>query len=475
MTDILGPNAISNRRGSAFAVFIFTYALMILQFHLTQTPELPVADALGYARLADNLLQRNTLAIGPESDEPTRFFPPLYPLLLATVAKVDGTFSNTLACVGSSVFLENTSRCSPELGSVVYLHLGLSAVSLTMIWYAGIAIFHNSLLAALAVLFAWASGRFSEYAALLLTENLFIPCFTAASLFLMLGIKQKRFVHFLFCGVAIGLAALTRPSAQYAAYAIIGTLVITGSFNFWRHRTNNHLTGSLLVVVAYLIVITPWLVRNNTLFNRAFLTDGYASFILVERVAYNDMTWREFGISFLYWLPWPGEQIAARLFAPEDYRRLKFDTPDSYYVRGVSRDKQALRAAYPTEAERLSHLIDAHVLGAPWKHMLITLALTYRGIWIVKYWTLFAVPAALFLLGRGLWRRRDGPFAVFILPALFMLGFHAFVSVNVHRYNLILIPGLALASGWLVLVVAQRVTRATRLSPIIDRFKLDRD
>ena len=38
--------------------------------------------------------------------------------------------------------------------------------------------------------------------------------------------------------------------------------------------------------------ISPWLWRNHSEFGRPLLTEGYASFILVERIAYNDMSWR---------------------------------------------------------------------------------------------------------------------------------------------------------------------------------------
>ena len=291
------------------------------------------------------------------------------------------------------------------------------------------------------------------YGGVFLTENIFLQLFGGASLCLVLAIRRHSLCAYAAVGILIALAALTRPSGQYALFAVVAGLFVAGCFQLWRFRVAKLLMGMLIVACAYTATISPWLWRNYTEFGRPFLAEGYASFILVERIAYNEMTWREFGVSFLYWLPWPGEDLAKKLFDEADYRRLSFDAPDSFYVLGVGKGKQELRNRFKSESERMHHLVHEKILGDAVKHSLVTFALAYRGIWIVKYWTLFAVPVLLYLLYAGLFRGRDRDLLVFSLPALFMLGLHAFVSVNVHRYNIILMPSMALASGWIVLQV----------------------
>ena len=101
----------------------------------------------------------------------------------------------------------------------------------------------------------------------------------------------------------------------------------------------------------------------------------------------------------------------------------------------------------------MHYLLHEEILGNLGKHSLVSVALAYRGVWIVKYWTLLAVPVLFYLLYGGTFRGRHRDLLVFSLPALFMLGLHAFVSVNVHRYNIILMPSLALATGWFALKV----------------------
>ena len=434
-------------------VFLLSYLAIVFQFHLTQQPQLPAADALGYMRLADNLTHRGVLAIDAESSKPTPFYPPLYPLLLSGIAQLDAQFASTMVCVGSKDFSVESSNCRAHYGTAIYVQLALGALTLTIIWFAGIVIFRSPAIAILALLFAWGTGRFGFYGGVFLTEIVFLPLFAGASLCLVLAVRRQSFLAYAAVGVLIGLAALTRPSGQYGLFAVAAGLIFAGFYQLWRLRVGKILIGAIVVICAYTATISPWIWRNHIEFGRPFLTEGYASFILVERIAYNEMTWREFGISFLYWLPWPGETLAKKLLSESDYRRLSFDAHDSFYVVGITKGKQALRERFANEADRMNHLLHEGIIGDFGKHTLVSVALAYRGIWIVKYWTLLAVPALLYLLYGGMFQGRDPDFLVFSLPGIFMLGLHAFVSVNVHRYNIILMPCLALASGWFVLKV----------------------
>ena len=181
----------------------------------------------------------------------------------------------------------------------------------------------------------------------------------------------------------LGLA-LTRPSAQYALYVTVIALVVIGAWTLLRQRKSHFLIGAVAIACAYVITISPWLMRNHSTFGRAFLTEGYASFILVERTAYNDMTWNEFGVALLYWLPWPGEQIATAVFEESEYRKLTFDAPDGYYIKGITQDKTALRSRFETEHARLAYLYENKIFNNPVKHTAVTLLLAYRGVWIVS-------------------------------------------------------------------------------------------
>ncbi len=52
------------------------------------------------------------------------------------------------------------------------------------------------------------------------------------------------------------------------------------------------------------LLVTPWLARNLLVFDTLAMSAGpYGGRTLMQRAAYNDMRWDEFGAAFLFWLP----------------------------------------------------------------------------------------------------------------------------------------------------------------------------
>jgi hypothetical protein len=94
----------------------------------------------------------------------------------------------------------------------------------------------------------------------------------------------------------------------------------------------------------------------------------------------------------------------------------------------------------------VSWLVRHEVLREPVKHALVSTALAWRGMFVAKSWGLVAWACALTLIAQDLARRRAS-FVLASAPAVFMLAFHAMVSVSIPRYNLILLPMLAWALG----------------------------
>jgi hypothetical protein len=97
----------------------------------------------------------------------------------------------------------------------------------------------------------------------------------------------------------------------------------------------------------------------------------------------------------------------------------------------------------------LPWLIKNEVLGNLGKHISVTFSMLWRGMWVSKYWGLIAIPvfAGVFIYAlRSAWLS----FVIFSMPPWFMAGFHAFTSVNVVRYNLILVPCLAIAAAFAI-------------------------
>jgi len=259
-------------------------------------------------------------------------------------------------------------------------------------------------------------------------------------------------------GIALGLAALAWPSFPYLVYMIATIGII------WAIVQRHDLRGPsliLLLVVGYAITVAPWMIRNGIKLNSYAISEGYAPFILAQRVAYNDMTPKELGISFLYGLPDFGDTISKKVFARDDYKRLDYAEPKGFYLWGntVLRDRMTKEAG--GKDKLLGYLIRHEILAHPVKHVLVTLSLAWRGMWVSMYWGLIAIPIFMVLAWTAL-RARHWTFLIYSFPAWFMLGFNAFTSVNVVRYNLTLVPCLAIAVACGIVLMVEKFKRKNR-------------
>ena len=85
------------------------------------------------------------------------------------------------------------------------------------------------------------------------TENPFFVLLLASFLLLLLSIKEPTTFHFLLSGFFLGLTALTRSVILPFAFSAFCLLLFLE-----RKRT-------LLSVISFLLVITPWIIRNSLL------------------------------------------------------------------------------------------------------------------------------------------------------------------------------------------------------------------
>jgi hypothetical protein len=103
------------------------------------------------------------------------------------------------------------------------------------------------------------------------TENLFFITLLCSFLFLLKSINQPTPFHFLLAGIFLALTALTRSVILPFAFFVIVYLIIFStpsrpvaqlpSFFSWRSlRLGGFLTG-----FAFVLVITPWMIRNSLL------------------------------------------------------------------------------------------------------------------------------------------------------------------------------------------------------------------
>ena len=142
------------------------------------------------------------------------------------------------------------------------------------------------------------------------------------------------------------------------------------------------------------------------------------------------------------WLPDWGDSLARAVLPPNAYVRLGWDDKLTFYRQGVARMRGDMQDG--VVRSEVDTLLRDEVLSHPLRHARATLALAWRGIFIGKTWGFVAWLCTLAALWRG-WRARDFDYWLLGLPAWFLCLFQAAVSVSIPRYNLLLLPLLALA------------------------------
>ena len=379
------------------------------------------------------------------------FFAPLYPALVAGAMKLDPGFYQTVSCHLSREHQTGQRDCPMNIGVLRVFQTVLAVLSAFLVWFAGLVITGRLSIAWLAMILALSVKAYAYWSTAIMTEILVFPLFTLATSLYVLAYKKQKLSLWWAAGGVLALAALTKPSFSYLFYALIP--LSAGLAFYTSTDKRKFLLVPLTFILGFSCVAGPWIVRNGLALGKYDISGGYASFILVQRVAYNEMSWSEWGAFFVYGLPDFGDKLAKKLFDPESYERLDYADPKGFYQIGNNelRD-QTIKDAGGLK-NHLSYLLHNYVLKDLFKHIMVTLPLAWRGMWIGKYWGLVAIPVFAFVFVYAA-RRRWAEYILFALPPWFMVGFHAFTSVSVPRYNLILIPCLAIAlafalvKGW---------------------------
>jgi hypothetical protein len=366
----------------------------------------------------------------------------------------------TIACASASATPENIG-CSSDLGSLAGVQLSLALATLLLLWWSAGQVTGSERIAwgALAIA-SFGSYEYVGFARGILTENLVCPLFLGYSICQFLAVKRSSWRLAILAGVLLGLTALTRPSFLYLGYvtALLGLVLLA----FGPARRRVAIVCLVVGVVASLTVL-PWMLRNLVELGAFDLSRGYSGVILTERVSYDAMTWREYLAGWIYFLPDFGDSLAHRLFDAADFVRLGWDDkPTSFYSVAHAQLQAETVAAAGGAAHHVFYLIRHYILPDLPKYTAVTLLLMWRGLWVSKYFGLLCAP----MLGGRLiadLRARHYDLALFAAPAIFMLGLHAALSVNISRYNVGLIPPMSIAAA---LVLSKVRWPGRQLSPL---------
>jgi len=437
MTD--KPSGLTQIRcQDAGIAFVGAVLVLVVMLILRDVPPIPIFDAVVYIRLGLGLSEFGVFGNFSSSATPPPVdleLGPVYPAFLAALISIDDAMRQGLVCLVES--RPDPSGCALHFRTLLIAQALLMAAFLVSVWLTAYIISRSRLVGWVAMFIACASVVPSKYAGLYLTEAVTLPIFGFFTLFSVLAMvrsDQRRWP--ILAGLCIGLLALTRPTFAY----LFAFLICIAVIYFVAVRAHRKAWIALIVFsIAYCATVAPWSIYKSQVETRETGV-SYGAVVLSHRLGYNQMSWPEVGVAFIYWLPDFGDSLAKKLFAPRYYEKLGWSERGYYRLGARAVNESTARGSPPT----IGNLVRRDILSQPLKHTMVSAALAWRGMFINNYWGILSWIAGAIVLWHAV-RNNNRTVLLLFLPACAMVGFHALVSVSIPRYNIILIPALSYA------------------------------
>lgn len=444
-----------------------------------QESRYPAFDEYRYLYVAKSIANLNNFSDlfrpGVTSKE-TMAEMPLTPLYLAGLLRVDLTFDHSITCIleKHGYPKPDVRQCPNDYGFFIVIQVLLAAVSASLLWLIARNLSASRQASSIALLLGLASGQYDASVRTFLTEGLMVLFLSVFFLGLSLAFgpdfkKNNRHSGLIITGIGLGFCALNRQGYAFLAYAVLMAVLFTYPIARARHSISRwyFLSGLLpfsILAISIIVIVLPWLLRNVWLFSTWALTDGHDAHVIVERISYNAMSSKEWLAAWFFWLPDFGDKLGPALFGDDAVRRLRWDGSNSFYQFGNGPLQAIMRAeAEDAGAARLTYAIKNYVFGDILKHSMVSLVLSWRGLWLGGYFGLITQFLAAVGVGMLLRDRRYGTVLILGLPALFIVGFHGFVSVSIPRYNVVMLPYLCTLSALMLENVAKRIWSGYKL------------
>jgi hypothetical protein len=356
--------------------------------------------------------------------------------------------------------------------------LAVAVRSLCGSWLAGIAT------AVLAQAFFFYPGMRSFGVDTLFTDIQSAGVLALASLLAIRAVENRRLVAGILAGAAFGVLALIKAAMLYVSIGFVLFLALLLVLPSRRADRADWLRTLAGFTVALLLVVTPWMLRNERQFGVAAIADR-AGLSLYTRMLKDEMTPLEYRGAFFAWTPSIVRPVVGRVlgFSAQDLQpggslqrlnRSRAGTPENdaerqaeragdpdaaiafYYKGRAERERRTQQAAargetHPALAADQSLQKDAmqYLREHPWRHLKLTAPYLWRGGLLSFPLLLLAFVVAL--------ARRDDRLLWFVLPTFGTVVFYALFTNFEERYGAPLIP-LALAA-----FVAALMTLRSRL------------
>ena len=377
-----------------------------------------IEDEQHYIQLAGNIVDGHGFARAP--GQPTSIRPPLYPAVVASLFAIAGP---------------------GNLQAVRFVQILLALATAALIYLLGTRVFTPAVgRYAAAVFFLYPSYVFFNFT--ILTETLFTFLLIAFVLLSVLLVQSPRVVTALACGLALGLAALTR-SVLWPVPLIFCPLVAL----FLRGTLRTRLALPAAVLAGYAVVVVPWAVRNTKLQGVVTIVDTMGGINLrMGNYEYtpDDRMWAAVGLTgernWLYPIAqeFPGQHLT------EGQKEKWAQSKAIEYIRahpGTTARRALIKFAdlWGLEREYASGIQQGMYAPPRW------LGTAVSGVIVIAYLAVILSGAA------GVWLAAPAVrfHVLLLLPVVIITGVHT-LAFGHSRYHLPLIPLFALYAAALL-------------------------
>jgi 4-amino-4-deoxy-L-arabinose transferase-like glycosyltransferase len=381
--------------------------------------------------------------------QPGMFFGPVFPAMVLAAMKLDHRFAVAVRCsVESNRGHRDDSTCEAYEVPIRILNSVLLAGAAAIGLAADLIFRRPPWTFVLAVLFASAAlANEADIFSFVMTESAIFAIYSVFAWALLRALMRPGTIRFAIAGATLGLLSLTKPSF---AVLLPAAVAIVFAFCYWVTKISRSLSGvhSLIFALAFMCIVTPWMVRNYISLGKFGLTNEYASAVLVERFAYDDMTAQEFFLAFPYCTPGLGDLLFDKVYGADSMHRFVYHTPGSFFHTGRGRRESLIEQNGQIDP-LIGQLVHEEMASNWWRYLAVTIPLAWCGMWPGGVVTLLLLPLFMASVLRAV-RRREPSLIFYSAPAVLMLGLHAVVANHYTRYNLILIGPYSIGAAGII-------------------------
>jgi hypothetical protein len=461
---------VMSRLGARAVFGLAAFAFLLFAITSQREKRLTDFDQAFYLTIAYDLSHHGVFSNGVFDDvdstkavpPPGMFFGPIYPALVYLAMKADPRFQQTIDCVVRADHEKtDVNRCGFYARPIHILHAALQAIGVIAIALTAEAIFGGTAMFFLAgLLAALGLAGAADLSSFIMTESLGFSLYSLAACAFVLGLKTGSTRTLFVSGIGLGLLILARPSFL-VLLPVAAVLVLIALRRVAEPPAKSSLLSASAFVLAVLCVLGPWLIRNTVSVGKFALTEEYGSAALIERFAYDDITPREFLLSFPYCVPVIGPSAVERWFGADATARFEWYNSGGFFDVGRAH-RNALVAANKQLDPLIANLVRSEIEQNGWHYLASIVPLAWCGLWVGQIWSVFFMPFFAVACVEAV-RRKIPLFLLYAGPALLMVGVHGAVANHYSRYNLMLIGPMSAGAAWIILRLAAFVVASRQI------------